>query len=368
MARSEPNRNWIFGDAELNFPHRFLPGLHPTIGCDYLHCNRTVWPLLSESRPDVLLVAGGWANPTVWLSRMSSAPGRTIFWSESHLGSIRRSSLPVRMARQFALRRFKEFAVPGALAREYVEHHAGPRRIYELPNLVAPFWEEVGRRRNSARTRHKKSDDRSLLLIAARLIPEKGLLAFLEGLQRLSREERSKLTVKIAGAGSLLGDLARWIRSHDLDLRLLEHQDQEEMAELFLEADGFCLPSLSDPNPLAVIEALWTGLPVLLSSHVGNHPECLEERNNGFLFDPVNPDSVALAVSRWLALSSDELERFGNRSLQIAKSKFASGNVVRQFLDDVLADSSSEVQNGLAMAAALSQSRTSKRAEPRSSK
>ena len=341
MARSEPRRSWSFDASEFDFPHRFLRGFQQRIGSDSFHLNPEVLTRLRETRPEILLVAGGWHLPTVFMASLSSVP-RKIFWSESHLASIRKNGTGIGLARRFFLHRFDEFAVPGKLAKEYVEANTVSSEIRLLPNLVDPaIFRDRVREWRRAKRQDARSESQRALLVAARLSPEKGLVPFLDSLRLLNAEERSKLRVIIAGAGPLLKELRRRTASCDFDIRLAGDLAQSEMVKLYAEADGFCLPSLSDPNPLAVVEALWAGLPLLLSMRVGNHVECLQEGNNGFLFDPVNAKSMAEAVSRWLRLGAEELSRFAENSLRLAEARFVPETVINQFLDDVIGEESS---------------------------
>jgi len=159
----------------------------------------------------------------------------------------------------------------------------------------------------------------------------------LESLRYLHASDRAKLTVRIAGVGPVRDALQRKVADFkDIEIHLLGDQTKQEMVRLYAHADGFCLPSLADPNPLSVIEALWAGLPLLFSSRVGNHPEALEDGGNGFLFDPANPRGAAEAISRWLALSNDELSAFGSRSSRIARERSEPRTAIRDFLDAVL--------------------------------
>ena len=335
MAHSETGRSWNFSDTDFRFPHRFLGGVHLRIRSAPLHANPGVLHLLQSIQPDILLVAGGWINPTVYLASRSAAAKKKVFWSESHLGSIRNAGIASNLARRHALSRFNEFAVPGALAEEYIRKHTTPTRIHRLPNLVDPaiFRDKVAMARSKARD---NASNKRVLLISARLAPEKGLLQFLDSLQRLDRASVEKLTVAVAGTGPLLHELQRWVAGHSLDVRLVGHKTEAEMVMLYAEADNFCLPSLSDPNPLSVIEAMWAGLPLLLSSRVGNHPECLEDTTNGFLFNPFNPQSTMSAISRWLQLSREEISNFGKNSLYIAQREFDPDQVIRRFLDELM--------------------------------
>jgi glycosyltransferase involved in cell wall biosynthesis len=233
---------------------------------------------------------------------------------------------------------FREFAVPGTLSEKYVMNHTRKARIYDLPNVVDSvlFRSDSEQTRKLRRTSFKPGQDRRILLIVARLAPEKGLLPFLEGLRHLSSNDRMRLSIQIAGSGPMGNELAQRIDGSGLDISFVGDKRQREMSELYAQADGFCLPSLSDPNPLSVIEALWAGLPLLLSSRVGNHPECLQQSKNGFLFDPLSPKSIAHAVSLWLELSDEQLGKFSEASLQIALARFVPHHVVQNFLNQVL--------------------------------
>src|SRR5437588_546972 len=138
MARSEPRRNWSFPDSTFGFEHRFLNGSQFSVIDHRFHFNPGILSALRESRPEILLVSGSWTDPTIWLASISACARRTIFWSESHLGSTTRTSFVARLARRFVLRRFREFAVPGTLAKEYVERHVPASRTFLLPNVVDP--------------------------------------------------------------------------------------------------------------------------------------------------------------------------------------------------------------------------------------
>ena len=341
MANAESDRNWRFEDSDFRFPYRFLSGTSFRIGSNNLYWNSEITQVLRKTGPDILLVAGAWVHPTVLQASLSYVPARRIFWSESHFGSIRRTSFAVNSARRWMFSRFPEFAVPGEWAANYVRHQSKTARIHYLPNVVDPavFHDEVLLHRRAADFASARNDSNRVLLVVARLSEEKGVLPFLEAIEGLDLEDRHRLAVLIAGSGPLRKVLAQWIGRHSLDIRLLGYREQWQIAELYGRADGFCLPSISDPNPISVIEALWAGLPLLLSSRVGNHPECLKNGKNGFLFDSGDPESIARAISQWLGLSHAQLKTFAENSLEIARHGFDPDIVISNFLDQVLAGS-----------------------------
>ena len=131
-------------------------------------------------------------------------------------------------------------------------------------------------------------------------------------------------------------EIEKKIANVNLDVRLLGFQQQDHIMELYAISDFFILPSLSDPNPLTCIEALWSGLPLLVSTHVGNYPEVVQEGLNGYVFDYSNPQRAINQIECLLNSSMEWREKATRVSLEIAKSIYNSENVVKRFVDNLI--------------------------------
>jgi glycosyltransferase involved in cell wall biosynthesis len=81
----------------------------------------------------------------------------------------------------------------------------------------------------------------------------------------------------------------------------------KEKLESFRKADVFVFPSHSEGLPIAVIEAMACGLPII-ATNVGGLPDLVLDGINGILVEAVNPDQLADAIC--------ELSR--NRKLRIS--------------------------------------------------
>ncbi|HJQ22296.1 MAG TPA: glycosyltransferase family 4 protein [Blastocatellia bacterium] len=345
MAATEAGRYWRFDADAFNFPHRFLYGKSLNVRGATLHLNPSILRRLRAQPAEVVLVAGGWALPTNVL--LSLAQGlvcrpQLIFWSESHLHSTRRVGWAINWLRTRLLRRYHGFAVPGELARTYVQHYAPNRPVHLFSNTVneALFRDTVYRlrqNREALRRGLRIPNDRRVLLIPARLRSEKGVSEFLSSLDSLPAAIKQATTVFIAGDGPLKERIRQqFARPDSLDVRLMGHLEESEMLKLYALADGFALPSLYDPNPLAVVEALWASLPLLLSDRVGNHPEALRAGRNGWLFDPRSSSSICEAFLQWCAASPQALAACGAVSLSLAEAHFETRKVVQTLLDNLL--------------------------------
>ncbi len=92
-----------------------------------------------------------------------------------------------------------------------------------------------------------------------------------------------------------------------------------EKVRLLETAGLFVLPSRNEGLPMAILEAMAAGLPIV-STPVGGIPEVVREGDNGFL---VSPGDVPLLADRLVLLSRDRprRERMGLRSREIAEQE-----------------------------------------------
>lgn len=75
--------------------------------------------------------------------------------------------------------------------------------------------------------------------------------------------------------------------------------DRERVAQLYTGARVFCLPSLFDPFPLVLLEAMAYGLPVVSSTSCGI-PEIVTDGETGYLLPPGDVAGTAAALVRLL--------------------------------------------------------------------
>jgi glycosyltransferase involved in cell wall biosynthesis len=69
-------------------------------------------------------------------------------------------------------------------------------------------------------------------------------------------------------------------------------EDPKRMEELYFEHDVLFMPSLSEGCPLALLEAMAAGLPVV-ATNVGGIPDLVAVGSSAFLFDPAEPHEGA---------------------------------------------------------------------------
>ena len=171
-----------------------------------------------------------------------------------------------------------------------------------------------------------------------RLDPVKRLDIFLTAAQQILRSQPDTRFV-IAGEGQedeRLRELARGLRLGEHVLFLGHRHD---IYDVFRALDIFVLCSDHEGLPMALLEALYLGVPVVARS-VGGIPEVIEDGVNGVLVDSADPAALAVECLRLLT-DDDRRKRMAEAGTQLIAEKFAvektAGEVARLYraLSDV---------------------------------
>jgi glycosyltransferase involved in cell wall biosynthesis len=163
----------------------------------------------------------------------------------------------------------------------------------------------------------------------ARLGPEKNHRLFLEAAAKIRRDV-PQAQFLIVGDGPLRGSLEEYARQlgvadcvHFLGLR-------NDVPEILALMNVFMLTSHIEANPVSILEAFATGVPVV-STRVGSVPETVRE-DNGFLVDPGDCAGMVQCVAR--LLSDPALaQTLGESGRQALISCWSVDRMVRQYED-----------------------------------
>ena len=343
MAETEPNRNWKYEQFKTEYTI-LLESKTLAMGETYIHFNKDLKSVLKGLNLDVLICAGGYLCPGIWsaISWKKELGYKVLFWSESHLNEARDyGGMKVKLReaiRNAVYKKFDGFWDAGEMSRQFIEAYATQEKeMHFMPNLV----EESKYKKASIATEEEKkklrekysvSSDKTIFVCPARLSTVKGMDKFTELFAKAKNNK--KATVLVAGDGELKEALEKMIQEKGVDIRLLGFQNQETVIELYSMADVFLLPSLSDPNPLTCIEALWAGLPLFISEHCGNYPEVVRQGENGYVFSYSDAEKAVEYLEK--IIESDASWRKGAKEISqhIANEKYDSKKVVEKIVKE----------------------------------
>jgi phosphatidylinositol alpha-1,6-mannosyltransferase len=160
------------------------------------------------------------------------------------------------------------------------------------------------------------------LLCVARLIERKGHRFLFEALAQL-KEMGTLVSLTVVGVGDLEVELRALSKKLGLcDFILFRGYVEREVIEETLEAhDVFVLPSLMEAMSVAALEALESGMPLVLTRG-GGAEEIVQDGLNGFLVEPGSSTALAKAILR-LDQERSLITAFSLQSLRIASSHSA---------------------------------------------
>ncbi|WDF68993.1 glycosyltransferase family 4 protein [Sphingobacterium oryzagri] len=346
MTKREPKRNWDYDSLRVNYAV-LMKDIHITFPINN-HLNLEVNKQLEKLNPDLVLMAGSYMYLTNWLVLFKKAKRNypVIYWNEAHFEEKRDygfTILKVRdLIRNTIFPRFDGFWFSGSLSKKFVNYYGRKEaKNYLLPNFVDnDLYTQTRSRSKEDRITIRKNlnipIESKIAFIPARLSKEKGIDLFLRILKECKLP--NNLVFLIAGTGDYEDVIADAINNFDVDARLLGFQKQPQMLDLYSIADFFVLPSLSDPNPLTCIEALWCGLPLLVTVHVGNNPEVISEGVNGYVIDYSQKDASTLKIEQFFNANNDWLETAAKTSVSIAEHYYDPKLRIPQVLKQMKTD------------------------------
>jgi glycosyltransferase involved in cell wall biosynthesis len=138
---------------------------------------------------------------------------------------------------------------------------------------------------------------RFCVVAAGRLSEEKGFQHLLAATDELvNRRRRTELLVRLLGTGPLEQRLRAFVAQHGLAGHVRFEGFQANPYAFFRAADLFCLPSVYEGLPNALVEAMASRVPVLASDCESGPREILAGGEYGRLVRPGDPRALADAI------------------------------------------------------------------------
>ena len=150
------------------------------------------------------------------------------------------------------------------------------------------------------RTTLRLDPQRKAIIFVGRLVEIKGVDYLIDAAEKLSRRHQDFI-VYLLGDGHLRDAYERDIRARGLaeKVKCMGGRSHSEIPVWMGAADVFCLPSLQEGCPNVVLEALFSGRPVV-ASRAGGVPEMVNTRN-GVLVEPGDAAGLCDGLDRALA-------------------------------------------------------------------
>ena len=223
--------------------------------------------------------------------------------------------LDIRMLRHFS----RIIAVSAPMKNDLVDRGLEPERVQVITNAVPPrAAAERERDRSDLRRRLGIADDEFVFGSVGRLSREKGLEYLLRAAGHLDADGAWRLV--LVGEGAEREALERLAGELEIDKRVHFAGFQRDPETWYAAMDALVLPSLTEGTPMALLEAMAGGLPVIATA-VGGVPGVIENGWNGLLVAPADQDAL-LGAMRNVAADAKLRAELSARALDTIRERY----------------------------------------------
>jgi glycosyltransferase involved in cell wall biosynthesis len=311
-AQHVHDRNWSI--PALNSYEEILPGKVINWLGPSAHFNPTVINILRDDIFD-LFVLSDYSSLTTQIAMRYLNWRRKpwVFWGEAP-GLHPRGPLG-----RFVRRQLQRPMLGGAVAIAAIGSHAVEtyKKLFpEVPVFNIPYFCDLMPFSAAARQRGKKVGSPIVILFSGQFIERKGVDVLLRAFTQIARQVAA-LELHLMGTGPALESLRQSIPTDLVNrIHFLGFKQTTQIPAIFAAADIFVLPSRHDGWGVVVNEALGSGLPIIVSDHVGAR-DLVENGRNGLITRAGSVEELADALLR-LGRSTDLRRSFAAASIELA--------------------------------------------------
>ena len=276
--------------------------------------------ILGTRLPD-LVIAAGYAeasslNPIIRYRKVNPET-LTVLWADTTALDLPRKWLKESLKR-LLLSVFDGAVTASSAAASYLEGLGmAPEDVQVLGNCVDNDF--FGRRAEEIRSQPNRDTlSADYFLFVGRLVTDKNLSTLVDAYRRYRQEAGAGAwSLVLVGAGSEEPALRAKVAERGITgVSFAGLRQADELPQYYARAKCLILASTREPWGLVVNEAMACGLPVLVSDRCGCAQELVRPGVNGFLFDPLNLDSLT-AVLRRVSSPDVSLEEMARHSRSI---------------------------------------------------
>ncbi len=344
-AGAEPRFDSGFGHV-IQWQEDILEGYrHVFVGTEKAKRNEAVLDEMRRFKPDVVYVHGYAEAYLRAVMRSAVRAGIPVLMTtDSELRHAR--PWPVRVMKKLLLprilRQVAMFLTVGDENERYFEHYGvGRERFHRVPfSIDSEYYDKVLSGKDEVRRRTREQigipEDAVAILTVGKLIPRKGQADLVRAFTEALRSAKRPAVLLIAGDGSERARLEKLAKPLGSAVKMLGFVNVQQLPATYLAADIYVHPSSHDPHPLSISEALYCGLPVVVSDRVGSigPTDDVQPGRSGWVY-PHGDVSALAEILRSLIDDPGAREDAGRAGLEIGRAH-SSANSGRLFVEGAL--------------------------------
>lgn len=278
ISKTSKIRVGNFTDAVMNFDYHFV------CDCDYEARNKIatalkIFNILRKVRYQTLVYPGWELVELIPFITFHNHEKNAMVIESSILES--KTSGLVWIIKKYLIKRMSLIFPSGCLQNEILKKAGFKGTVKYTYGVGLPI-------RKKRRLKNEINDSKvNKYLYVGRVAPEKNLEFLIDEFNINGK------SLTIVGDGELYSKCKSMANQN---IQFTGYIDNDKLPEIYLSHDVFILPSKSEAWGLVVEEALWAGLPVIVSSNVGCYEDLVIETGAGIVFKTNDSDSFNSAL------------------------------------------------------------------------
>jgi glycosyltransferase involved in cell wall biosynthesis len=190
---------------------------------------------------------------------------------------------------------------------------------YKRNASVIPNGVDIGKFDSVAVEKNKKFK----IIFVGRLSWPKGLEILINAINKIDKELLADKEFHIIGDGELMDILVDKVKNYDLRefVKLRGKMSGDELIKEYKSSHLFVLPSLTEGQPLTLLEAFASRLPVIVTD-VGDNKFFVKNDSGLLILLPGDVNSFAEAITKMLSIPKSELSKMGKFNYDLVKTNF----------------------------------------------
>lgn len=178
---------------------------------------------------------------------------------------------------------------------------------------IKNIYKEKNKIRQELRNKYNIKKDELVLQYSGRLVDVKNIEIVIRAINLIKDKE---ITLLVTGGGKDEYKLKKIAKELNVKLIITGFiSNQEYLFKHYYTSDAFILPSISEAWGLVVNEAMFAGLPILVSKNCGCSLDLVKNYENGYRIDPYNVEDIASKINQ--IFNKKNLDIMGEESKKI---------------------------------------------------
>src|SRR3989338_7508714 len=202
-----------------------------------------------------------------------------------------------------------------------------PDKVVTIKNCIDPAVYKINESKELIKRKFGINDEAVFITVAS-FSNRKGHVYLIDALKKL-KTNGYRFKHFLAGDGPLKNMLYKRCKDYGLLSDIIFLGNVDNVADYLNASDVFVLPSIFEGLPLVLIEAMFMGLPCIVTD-VGANRELITDDINGIVVPPADRERLTDAMLLYFK-NNNKIKDFGLKSKKIIEENCLVDNYVNQF-------------------------------------